>query len=93
MLRIDYENISYIIIIIFILIKYFYYFIVYQKIPFYLMSSIKYTALMMADTNAIKLRAEENLPPPNQAQEIASPLIQSPDQEPSWANLHESLNY
>jgi hypothetical protein len=47
------------------------------------MSSIKYTTLMMADTNAMKLRAEENLPPPNQAQETASPLTKSPDQEPS----------
>jgi hypothetical protein len=53
------------------------------------MSSIKYTTLMMADTNAIKLRAEENLPPPNEPQEIASPLTQFPDQEPSWANPHE----
>lgn len=57
------------------------------------MSSIKYTTLMMADTNAMELRAHENLPPPNQAQETASPLTQSPDQVPSWANLHESLNY
>jgi hypothetical protein len=56
------------------------------------MSSVKYTPLMMADTNAIKLRAEENLAPPNEAQEIASPLTQSPDQEPFWANPHEIEN-